>query len=973
MKTSKRLLALVLAFLLAFGSVPTAVFADEGSSEPAAAESAPAPAPAPTAAPAPKAEPKPEPKPEPAPAESASQPQPEAQPETEAPAPEAPAAGETEAPKEETGTQPEDAAPEVNENTDKNSPEESDAPDAGEPEEEPEAEKNEEKKAETFTVIFQIVKEDGERIDSLEEDFKEGEALKATEKLQQKLAPLAEKDYDLVWHLDSKDGRKIDLAQDVVKVTKDMTVVIVAKAPEKAEAPEATAEPEAEVYTLTVDHILSAEIGAWGMMKFFESSTHEFTAEQLAAGVDTASLAKSREGMVVTSAAKVLTTEDFTDGKASITINYGIADGYVAVYTKSFMLIGVYSGNFDDVEIKPEKSFIVSLQFVYEDGTVAAAPVTVAVSEENALKWSYTMDAHPDDSYTVQVTDDFKYENGVVSGAVTGDVEIIVTFIPQKVDYTVKFREEKDDGSLVEIKGKDDVTQQGVVGQMTNVLSGDVVDLDVKGFEMQDVEEIKLEAEADKNVVTVTYERLQYSLNYDTNGGSYVEPKVGKYQDKVDVYTETQTPSGRHLSCGMEEHTHSWECNLWWSDCPGYVHTHSDSCYTTDYTTTFEPTPTKKGYTFDGWYMDEDCTQKANPEVTLDDDVTVYAKWIPGTASYTIVYMKELLDENNASYYVYYGSATGTATIDSTVTATRGNMRTPTYYKDPVTGENSSAVVKADGSTVVYMYYNLKEYTYTFTINNGNATLTKGGTTYTDKGNSYTLKVKLGMNIADKWPTKSDFTPTNQANRFNGWDPSHTNTNYVTKRYIVTEEMLPSNGDSVTFTGRWGKVSSYAVEYYLQNADGNGYTKSTVHSETFNSSSDSLSAKEIAGYKHEEDKDWEGNVGSGKNQVYTFKFYYTRNQYSITFKYQNSTLKTERDIYFDADITGQDYEPTNPTGVDSDWEFAGWYDNAECLGDAYTFGKMPSNDLVLYAKFVPPTYTVTFHSNYPDGTDQVES
>jgi uncharacterized repeat protein (TIGR02543 family) len=42
------------------------------------------------------------------------------------------------------------------------------------------------------------------------------------------------------------------------------------------------------------------------------------------------------------------------------------------------------------------------------------------------------------------------------------------------------------------------------------------------------------------------------------------------------------------------------------------------------------PTPTKSGYTFVGWYYDSDFTNEAFASDPLTDDVTLYARWLPG-------------------------------------------------------------------------------------------------------------------------------------------------------------------------------------------------------------------------------------------------------------------------------------------------------------------------------------------------------
>ena len=43
------------------------------------------------------------------------------------------------------------------------------------------------------------------------------------------------------------------------------------------------------------------------------------------------------------------------------------------------------------------------------------------------------------------------------------------------------------------------------------------------------------------------------------------------------------------------------------------------------------PAPTKKGYTFGGWYTDEDCTKKWSFADGIPGDMTLYARWIGGT------------------------------------------------------------------------------------------------------------------------------------------------------------------------------------------------------------------------------------------------------------------------------------------------------------------------------------------------------
>src|SRR5699024_9159817 len=81
-------------------------------------------------------------------------------------------------------------------------------------------------------------------------------------------------------------------------------------------------------------------------------------------------------------------------------------------------------------------------------------------------------------------------------------------------------------------------------------------------------------------------------------------------------------------------------------------------------------TPTRVGYTFAGWYKDPDFKQKAGTSVTLDKDVTLYAKWEAKTVNYTVVYMKEVYDNSTQStHYVYDSSIKQTAKTGDVIKA----------------------------------------------------------------------------------------------------------------------------------------------------------------------------------------------------------------------------------------------------------------------------------------------------------------
>ena len=378
-------------------------------------------------------------------------------------------------------------------------------------------------------------------------------------------------------------------------------------------------------------------------------------------------------------------------------------------------------------------------------------------------------------------------------------------------------------------------------------------------------------------------------------------------------------------------------------------------------TVTLSNEPTKTGYTFAGWYLDADCTQAASTSFTVEKDTTLYAKWQGAPVNYTIVYMFEKYnDAGTETSYVYDNSETGTATVGTTVRATDSSIPDKTragWEKDSTRNATSSVEIKADGSSVLYVYYKLIEYTFYFEAGSWGlytveATLV--GKNVSGEGRlNYTMKVKLGQDISTTWPynVTGEYGVWWRRNvGFEGWLPAGGSQTFATKRLIVTTDMLPSSGNSIVYTAQWVKWGdTYEVNYYLQNADDDGYTWSELYSQTYYSNSGGLDHKDIAGYEYHH------SSPSGSRN-----FYYNRLSYDIDYFDGSDNILSKKGIKFEADITDGSFNwvPNKPEGKE-DYTWGGWYSDS-ALQTQYTFGKMPSHNLVLYAKWIAPEFTVTF-------------
>ncbi|WDN58468.1 InlB B-repeat-containing protein [Streptococcus parasuis] len=536
-------------------------------------------------------------------------------------------------------------------------------------------------------------------------------------------------------------------------------------------------------------------------------------------------------------------------------------------------------------------------------------------------------------------------EDGNVDHALT----IKVAYIPYNSEYKVHYKLKDLDGT-----GYADIetgTYRGIIG---STIRPEVRNYSYANFEKTD--SLKL-TESDGQAVDVYYTRKEYTLSYNTNGGSYIPPQTGLYNAKVNL---TKT------------------------------------------------IPTREGYTFDGWYDNANLTgSPISDSVTLDKNKTLYAKWKADTVKYTIAYYKEVYNNSTGQTdYVYDSSINATGQVGTTAQASSApNMSNVPlgYERETAYDKNasSSVVINADGQSVLKVYYSLIRYTFIFNANGPSYTNSWGGSGYTGPtvygrvtigGSSYTgsqyriSDIVLGQDISSIWPSGSQVTSSGN-NRFSGWYNSNNSygssnpsglTLYVTKRLEVTTDLIRGanvNGQK-TYQAYWrADLIAKTVDYYLQSADNsNVYEISAEHSQTYNSPSYSqLYSKEIAGFTVTNRPSGypasSGYWSSGEYIIDHYRFYYKRDSFDIDYYYGSTKLKTTENVLFDADINSAiyNYTPSRPAGVDDDYTWGGWYSDSE-LNQAYSFVKMPSNNLVLYAKWVAPNMTVSFDLNGGEGT-----
>ncbi|MGE9903546.1 InlB B-repeat-containing protein [Streptococcus alactolyticus] len=542
-------------------------------------------------------------------------------------------------------------------------------------------------------------------------------------------------------------------------------------------------------------------------------------------------------------------------------------------------------------------------------------PTSTNVSKDDDTNLEQDAIYYPEKA-VVEITAD-QLENSI-----DGKIDIKVKYVPASSKYTVRYMLKDLDGkNYTEIKS---VTAYGALGSTVNA---EVLSFDYATFEKTEPLELTQEEGQEVNVY---YTRNSYNLTYEPNGGSYVDYQTGLYGETIDV-TKTE--------------------------------------------------PTRVGYDFKGWYTDEALTKTAGDTVTLEDDTTLYAKWEPKNVHYTVVYLKEKY--NNATgktSFEYDSSLSQTGKTGATVSASNApNITTSTtgYERDTAQNATSETTIAADGSSILKVYYKLIRYTFVFDANGPvydrkfdyvyNGKITINGDEYEDK--TYTIdNVVLGQDISTTWPSGTQVSSDDRWGRhysFYGWRPIKNNPTvgydlHVTKRFEVTDDLVEAadSQHKVTYQSYWLRDGhSYTVKYYLQD-ENRDYQLSDKYSQTFYSPPNTyLKAKKIDGFDYH-------HGDAEKYNLPVYNLYYTRKQYQIDYYNKDQELASKKNILFGANINNDTYNwtPERPGDVDSDYTWKGWYMDPE-LTTPYIFNEMPSHNLLLYAKWQAPSFTVRFETD----------
>ena len=340
--------------------------------------------------------------------------------------------------------------------------------------------------------------------------------------------------------------------------------------------------------------------------------------------------------------------------------------------------------------------------------------------------------------------------------------------------------------------------------------------------------------------------------------------------------------------------------------------------------------PQKAGYSFTGWKDETGASFAFGSALTADKTLT--AQWQANqNTQYTVIHWMENANDDG---YSFKESEEKTGTTGAQTAAAAKS------YEGFTAQTITQTAIAADGSTIVSVYYKRDVYEVKFYRANSSSEYT-----------ALRITAKYGAYIGDKWPTYNG--SNTWSTKKNGSGP-----------YQVNIDTMPLNG--AKFYGPKTGYDSETAYYYVEVLPGEtgtdavgGKSYKLHHSDTSPGTGYTVTVEDqypITGYT------FNASVSTKTGGRYNnAKFYYTRNSYDIIYMNGGSEVTSYRtSVLFEQTITDAANKPapTPPMGKEN-YTFKGWYDDpAGQMLHAFS-GKMPAQNITVYAKWAPPTVSGT--------------
>ena len=351
------------------------------------------------------------------------------------------------------------------------------------------------------------------------------------------------------------------------------------------------------------------------------------------------------------------------------------------------------------------------------------------------------------------------------------------------------------------------------------------------------------------------------------------------------------------------------------------------------------PVPTRTGYTFDGWFSQQNGTgTQYTANSTLNANATAYARWTANT--YAVTFDRQNGTGGSANVTVTYGAAMPTATAPTRTGYTFGGYYTGTnstgtqYYTATMTSARN-----CDLTSATTLYASWTANTYTITLDRQSGT---GGSA------SVTATYDSAMPTATA-PTRTGYT-------FGGY---YTGTNGTGTQYYTATMTSARNCDLTSATTLYANWTASTVTLTL-NPDGGTVTPTSI---TVNSGSTlgTLPTPTRTGYTF---TGWFNRQNSGGTQYTansilnanaTAYARWTATSYNITYNVNGGSTVQNRTYTITSNAI------TLPVTTRNGYTFAGWYENPDLTGNAVTTIPTGSTgDKQFYAKWNAVNYDIIY-------------
>ena len=656
-------------------------------------------------------------------------------------------------------------------------------------------------------------------------------------------------------------------------------------------------------------------------------------------------------------------------------------------------------------------TYNVVINYSFENNEVAADPYTASLAAGSNFSATVTF---PTVQGYLPYLDNVQQNSLELNIAnIDSDKTYNVVYKPTNVNYTViHYQQNLNDDNYTEVARE---TKQG----LTNSLVPEVAKTYEGSYALL-YEKPNIAADG-STVVEVYYDRYYYLMNFDLDGGYGVEPIYARYGSPISVgkptkagysfsnwsldgtnpatvpsqmpadnktYKALWTPNNTAkvtvvfwgenaddeeysyiksaqvdvkpgteftysesgaLICALEVHTHSLD-ECYTLTCTQEVHTHSKNCNTcggtehTAHTTACYEGVGKNVYTD---VPDEPVNGQVVYHWYYGNLIYINGSWYRYSGATAAGSIAPTTCHKHSDSCLGCGKTEHTHSVENGCYTQTCGKTEHTHTSDCYMGgagldsdlwtfvRSDTVTVAADGSSVVNVYYDRTEKTLTFKYN------------YSKRNyqSTETITAKWGSNISEQYKKIA----ANAGSTF--WAAKDSNSGPYTNYFGV----MPQT--SATYYNRGNTGDNGTMTYLGQDLNGE-YTVKLFE------------VTGVGGYTvtNEDRYEFEGFTyhHGTPNGSYCegAEFYYTRNSYTLTFNDGYDDVKSET-VKYEAPLnTYSSYVPNVPSAYEpGSVTFGGWYLNPECTGAEYKLDAhtMPADNVLLYAKWVPVTHTVSFY------------